>query len=77
MTDSDNANETELTIARDHQQGAVVVETDSHEQRLAPSAARAMAKGMEMGSRTPLMSTEAAQRVAEELNRAADDVEGA
>lgn len=66
----------EITVARDYDQEAVVVETPNTEERLAPSAARTFAGMIDTGSSLPGMDFSGGDRLAQELRAAADDVEG-
>jgi hypothetical protein len=65
----------EVGGARDSADDAVVVETPNHEQRLAPTAARQFANLMEVGDKLPASPFSGTGRLADELERAADDVE--
>lgn len=65
-----------VTIARDYDNDAVVVEVNGREQRFAPRAARVMAQAIEAGTHTPGgIASGGAERLAEEIRKAADDVE--
>jgi hypothetical protein len=74
MADTD-ADPGEIVIARDYDQDAVVVETPNNEQRLAPAAARNMAKGFRTAAKMPGNPAADFNRVADEIMQAADDVE--
>jgi hypothetical protein len=74
MTDNNAPDGTEIVVARDYENDAVVVETPNHEQRLAPTAARQFANLMEVGDKLPASPFSGTGRLADELKRAADDV---
>lgn len=65
-----------VTIARDYDNDAVVVEVNGREQRFAPRAARVMAQAIEAGTHVPEgLASGGTERLAEEIRKAADDVE--
>jgi hypothetical protein len=74
MLGVDDASE-EVTIARDYQQAAVVVETPNSEQRLNPDVARGIATTFRKTAEAPGSPSGILNRIATELESAADDVE--
>jgi hypothetical protein len=77
MTDNNAPDGTEIVVARDYENDAVVVETPDREQRFSPTAARQFANLMDIGNKIPASPFSGSGRLADELKRAADDVENA
>lgn len=65
----------QVTVARDYEQGAVVIETEAGERRLAPDAARGLTAVVGQLTAIPGVPEAAVDRLTDEIEQAADDVE--
>lgn len=75
--DSDTDSSGTITVSRDYDRNAVVVETNNHTKRLAPTAARTLAKAIRTGQTVPMSPFTGGEPLVDELLSAADDVEHA